>query len=237
MNERSNRELLTARQLAERGDTTVRTVHYYVSEGLLPPPEGTTRSAAYTTAHLARLRIIAALRAEGLSLAAIRVRIEQLGDDDVRELLRTLDRYADEIDAGEVTVLGLIEAAVVIQTAPPSSLLDAPASAPPALSAPAPLEDVPPPESARAYVERMLRRVEEPSTSYRRRESHVRPKQRPETWHHFAIDDGIEIRVREDRLRPERREIEAFIDSVHDIARRSVARRNKADQDTKGNTP
>ena len=47
---------LSARELAELAGTTVRTIHYYASEGLLPAPSGATRAATYTAAHLARLR-------------------------------------------------------------------------------------------------------------------------------------------------------------------------------------
>lgn len=218
-------EQLSARELAERGDTTVRTVHYYVSEGLLPPPEGATRSAVYGGAHLARLRIISALRSEGLSLAAIRSRMDQLSDEDVAAVLQTLQRFDDEIRAGEVTVLGFIEAAVVQQASEPEALPYMTRDAPPMLSAPPP-EPAAHPDSARAYVDRILRRESTPQSIQRQRESHVLPKQRPETWHHFTIEDGIEIRVREDRLRPERRQVETFIDSVRDTARRSFRRRN-----------
>lgn len=216
---------LSARELAERGDTTVRTVHYYVSEGLLPPPEGATRSAVYSNAHLARLRIIAALRSEGLALAAIRSRLTQMSDADVAEVLQTLERFDAEIRAGDVTALGLIEAAIVDQVNDTDTLPQIPRSAPAMYSEPAPQTDAAP-DSARAYVDRLLRREHTPSAIPRSREAHVLPKQRPETWHHFTVDDGIEVRIREDRLRPERRQVEAFIDAVRDIARRSFRRRN-----------
>src|SRR5574338_1010843 len=66
------------RELAEQAGTTVRTIHYYISEGLLPPPSGATRSATYSDAHLARLRLIGPLRDEGLALASIRQRLAPL---------------------------------------------------------------------------------------------------------------------------------------------------------------
>jgi DNA-binding transcriptional MerR regulator len=214
-----------ARDLAEKAETTVRTIHYYVSEGLLPPPEGTTRNALYGPAHLARLKIIAALRTEGLSLAAIRSRLNLLSEEGVVEVLQTLDRYDDEISTGDVTALGLIEAAVVDQSSETQANETGDRQAPVMLSRSMPLPESSPPDSAREYVDRMLNRSEAPRQAPSRREAHVRPKRPPETWHHFSIEDGIDIRVRDDRLRPERRQIEAFIESVRDLARRTNRRR------------
>ena len=225
MNIPDKHEQLSARELAEQGETTVRTVHYYVSEGLLPPPEGATRNAVYGSKHLARLRIISALRSEGLALAAIRSRLTQMSDEDVAEVLQTLERFDAEIRAGDVTALGLIEAAIVDRANDTATLPQISQSAPAMYSVPAPEPDASP-DSARAYVDRLLRRERPPSSIPRSRESHVLPKQRPETWHHFTVDDGIEERIREDRLRPERRQVEAFIDAVRDIARRNFRRRN-----------
>lgn len=216
-------EQFNARDLAERAGTTVRTVHYYVSEGLLPPPEGATRNALYGMQHLARLRIISALRAEGLSLAAIRSRLALLDDPAVLDILQTLERFEADVQAGDVTVLGLIEAAVVDQS---SSIDSLPNLAPPILEAPTPYGEAASDDSARAYVDRMLSRSGAPPPLRSRREAHVQPKQPPQTWHHFTIEDGIELRVRDDRLRPELRRIEAFIDTVRDLARRSIRRRD-----------
>jgi DNA-binding transcriptional MerR regulator len=214
-----------ARDLAEQAETTVRTVHYYVSEGLLPPPEGTTRNALYGQSHLARLKIIAALRAEGLSLAAIRSRLDLLSDEGVVEVLQTLERYDDELSTGDVTVLGLIEAAVVDQSSE-TQIVESLDRRPPAmLSRSMEVAESGPPDSARDYVDRMLNRPDMAGRVSSRREAHVRPKRPPETWHHFSIEDGIDIRVRDDRLRPERRQVETFIESVRDLARRTNRRR------------
>jgi len=213
-----------ARELAKQAETTVRTIHYYVAEGLLPPPEGTTRNALYGSAHLARLKVIAALRVEGLSLAAIRSRLHLLSDEGVVEVLQTLERYDDELSTGDVTALGLIEAAVVDQSSDAQSDMVSERPAPAMLSRSLPPAISSPPDSAREYVDRMLNRSESPGQTSSRREAHVRPKRPPETWHHFSIEDGIDIRVRDDRLRPERRQIETFIESVRDLARRANRR-------------
>jgi DNA-binding transcriptional MerR regulator len=217
---------LSARELAEHGNTTVRTVHYYVSEGLLPPPEGATRNALYGRAHLARLRIISALREEGLSLAAIRSRLARLNDERVIGVLETLDRFEEDIAAGEVTALGLIEATLVDEPNEVTTLADMAPDTRMMMSTPSPPEESSTPQSARAYVERVLSRSDTSPPGPTRRDAPVRPTAPTETWHHFTIDDGIEIRIREDRLRADRRQIEAFVQTIRDLARRSARHRD-----------
>ena len=108
---------LSARELAELAGTTVRTIHYYASEGLLPAPSGATRAATYTAAHLARLRLIGALRDEGLSLAGIRVRLAPLNDAQALAVVEAFDRHLATGGATPVSPLGLIDAAVSTQIA------------------------------------------------------------------------------------------------------------------------
>ena len=62
-------------ELAALAGATRRTVRYYISQGLLPAPEGTGRGARYGDEHLARLRLIRKLQARHLPLAEIRSRL------------------------------------------------------------------------------------------------------------------------------------------------------------------
>src|SRR5688572_3160786 len=62
-------------ELADRAGTTVRTIRYYVAEGLLPAPAGSGPRSEYTDDHLARLGAIRALKARYLPLAEIRRRL------------------------------------------------------------------------------------------------------------------------------------------------------------------
>jgi DNA-binding transcriptional MerR regulator len=59
-------------ELARRAGTTVRSVRFYISQGLLNGPAGAGRAASYDDEHLARLQRILALRRRGLPLAEIR---------------------------------------------------------------------------------------------------------------------------------------------------------------------
>ena len=62
-------------ELAERAGVTQRTIRYYVSEGLLPPPAGRGQRRAYNEAHLQQLERIQHLKAAYLPLHEIRRRL------------------------------------------------------------------------------------------------------------------------------------------------------------------
>ncbi|MGW1074687.1 MerR family transcriptional regulator [Streptomyces sp. NPDC002537] len=63
---------LTVDELAARAGVTVRTVRFYGTRGLLPPPEiGPRRVGRYGPQHLSRLALIEELQRQGLTLAAI----------------------------------------------------------------------------------------------------------------------------------------------------------------------
>ncbi|MFE5401689.1 MerR family transcriptional regulator [Streptomyces sp. NPDC056580] len=65
-------QALTIDELAARAGVTVRTVRFYGSRGLLPPPEiGPRRVGRYGPGHEARLALIEELQQQGMTLAAI----------------------------------------------------------------------------------------------------------------------------------------------------------------------
>jgi DNA-binding transcriptional MerR regulator len=82
-----DRERLSLAELTEEAEVSVRTVRYYIGEGLLPPPEGSGPGSAYGRGHLDRLRLIQRLKAAYLPLKEIRRRLAGLSDDDVGALL------------------------------------------------------------------------------------------------------------------------------------------------------
>jgi DNA-binding transcriptional MerR regulator len=77
----------------------VRTVRFYIAEGLLPGPGARGRGAGYTEEHLFRLRLIRRLADRHVPLAEMRARLAYLSLDDVRALLAEEDRRAVHLDA------------------------------------------------------------------------------------------------------------------------------------------
>jgi DNA-binding transcriptional MerR regulator len=92
----------TVDEVADLTGTTVRTIRWYQSEGLLPSPRRSGRVAVYDAEHVARLESIRDLQAHGLTLTAIR---------------RLLDRAPG---SAATTALAFVKAAVA-QTAEPGA--------------------------------------------------------------------------------------------------------------------
>ncbi|GGU22801.1 MerR family transcriptional regulator [Streptomyces lavendofoliae] len=73
---------LTVDELAARAGVTVRTIRFYGTRGLLPPPViGPRRVGHYGVEHLSRLALIEELQHQGMTLAAIERYLEQLPPD------------------------------------------------------------------------------------------------------------------------------------------------------------
>jgi DNA-binding transcriptional MerR regulator len=139
-------ERITLGELTATADVSVRTVRYYIDEGLLPPPEGSGPGSAYTQGHLDRLRLIQRLKEAYLPLKEIRRRLSGLSDDEVRRLLAADDKrvapiaapesetFYDESLAGARDYLALMESGEQYRTEPMA--LQFPAAAAPLEAAP-----------------------------------------------------------------------------------------------------
>lgn len=72
---------LTVEQLAQETGMSVRNIRNHQSRGLLPPPEVRARIGYYGPTHVARLRLIQEMQAEGFKLSAISRLIGEHGAD------------------------------------------------------------------------------------------------------------------------------------------------------------
>lgn len=77
----SSEATLTVEQLAYETGMSVRNIRNHQSRGLLPPPEVRARVGYYGPEHVARLRLIQEMQAEGFKLSAISRLIGQHGAD------------------------------------------------------------------------------------------------------------------------------------------------------------
>ena len=59
-------------ELAKEAGVTKRTIHYYISKGLLMPPMGNGVNSVYNDSHLERLNLIKQLQSEYMPLNKIR---------------------------------------------------------------------------------------------------------------------------------------------------------------------
>lgn len=72
---------LTVDELAARTGLTVRTVRFYATEGLLPPPRRRGRVAYYDARHRLRLDLIRTLQEHGYTLSAIQRVLARIPED------------------------------------------------------------------------------------------------------------------------------------------------------------
>jgi len=79
----------TLEELCRQAGVTVRTVRYYISEGLLPPPHGQGLAARYGNQHLQRLLAIAHLKEQYLPLREIRRVLGGLDETGIAALARS----------------------------------------------------------------------------------------------------------------------------------------------------
>lgn len=91
---------LLIHELAERAGISVRTIRYYIEEGLLPQPNYQGKYSYYTPNYLDRLELIRRLKESYLPLREIREIMGALTDDEVRLKLKeqplTSQKLGDE---------------------------------------------------------------------------------------------------------------------------------------------
>jgi DNA-binding transcriptional MerR regulator len=190
-------ERLTLGELTAAADVSVRTVRYYIAEGLLPPPEGSGPASAYTQGHLDRLRLIQRLKEAYLPLKEIRRRLSGLSDDEVRSVLAANDHRSatvtsstfeprfDESLAGARDYLALLESREQYRTEPLA--LQFPTAAAPLEAALEGSDFMPEPAPSRGPRAAGIAA----SMSPRRDESAARPG--TDLWHRIPLGDEAEL--------------------------------------------
>lgn len=73
-------ETFDLKTLSAETGVAPRTVHFYVQQGLLPPPLGAGRAARYTAVHRDRLTLIRRLQDQHQPLAEIRKHLDRIPD-------------------------------------------------------------------------------------------------------------------------------------------------------------
>ena len=165
-------------ELAKQAGVSVRTIRYYLNEGLLPPPETKGRYASFGEEYLDLLELIRRLKEAYLPLKEIRERVAGLSHEQVRVLLAELDqegkepeKYLPSIQAKEVHFM---RDASVKQNLSKEIKMKKELS------------------SALEYVNQVLN-TQDASTRYQQPSMGVR---QGETWQRIRIVPGVELHVR-----------------------------------------
>ncbi len=73
-------------EISDQSSLPRRTIHFYVQQGLLPPPEGAGVGTRYSETHLLCLQIIPLLKRKGQKLDQIRASLKDLDESGLRVL-------------------------------------------------------------------------------------------------------------------------------------------------------
>lgn len=87
-------------EVAEKAGVSTRTIRYYISEGLLPPPSNRGRYSYYDPAYIDLIRLIRQLKDSFLPLKEIKMLVQDITPERVQELLQssaTLRRLQQEV--------------------------------------------------------------------------------------------------------------------------------------------
>jgi DNA-binding transcriptional MerR regulator len=179
---------LTIEELAERVDIPVRTVRYYIAEGLLPGPEGRGKATTYSDEHLQRLRLIRLLSNQHRPLAEIHQLLNRLSLDEVKALLAEEEQRARELEPASQPPQPREYIAALLRNAQASRLAAQNAPVSPNMPTPAPASPASPPPG----MPERQKRVRESPSAYR-----SAPASSPEAWKRWQLAPGVELHIKE----------------------------------------
>lgn len=129
---------LTIEELAERAGVPVRTIRYYIAEGLLPGPGTRGKAAVYDERHWLRLRLIRRLVDQRVPLATIKTRLAGLSLVEIRALLEEEEQRSTTLAQAAQAPSPRDYIAALLRTAAAAGSSPSRPVPPPSIPAPAP---------------------------------------------------------------------------------------------------
>lgn len=184
-------EEYTIEDLAKRSGLPVRTVRYYMQQGLVPGPDTAGKYASYSSRHLDHLRMIQRLKGLHLPLKEISHLITNMSVEDMRHVLHFQEvlAFSDENSTGKTNLK---------KNSDITSAMDYI-------------------EGLAQRQGRVKRIAEEPTMQYVLSEPNPAPSTQPERWSKIRLAEGVELNVREQESRALRKEIALLIESAKRI--------------------
>lgn len=193
-------EGLLISELAQKSGVTVRTIRYYIQEGLLPQPDTRGRYSVYDEDYLARLELIQRLKDAFLPLKEIKRRIENLTDQEIKQLLAlSSDDFKQKLSEDNIPEMHEITEGSSDALSYIARILDAHNE-----------------DDERTRVQspsRRLNRPPEPRPYDIRRESR---------WQRIEIMPGIELHIREHLLKRYKTNIEMAVQEIANIFKNTI---------------
>jgi DNA-binding transcriptional MerR regulator len=201
--------IFTIEQLATASGVNVRTIRYYIAEGLLHGPGARGKNAVYTEQHLLRLKLVRLLVEQRVPLSEIRERLAALSPGDIRSLLseetqrQTSLRRAAEAPSPKSYINRLLERSRVYPSHPAEPAVSACSPAPsllPSASPPVPsmLRSVPlalPAVTPNAGSPDTARKRASPEAA-RETADELADETTEDRWRRIALVPGLELHVK-----------------------------------------
>lgn len=196
---------LSIEELARQADVPVRTIRYYITEGLLPGPGSRGKNAVYSEEHLLRLLLIRRLTEQHVPLVEIRSRVAVLSLSDIRDLLKREGRRAAEQQRVAKAESPKDYVSSLLRSARSRRLGEEPEQfAEPLLAAP-------PPPAAPAEQAGLFARLRTGAEQLHR---HYESQPHPETLLRFELAPGVNLEVRQEDYERQRDLVEQLIDTA-----------------------
>jgi len=168
-------------ELARKANVSVRTIRFYIAEGLLPAPQPRGRFSIYDEDALLRLQVIRYLKDAFLPLREIRERLAGLSTGEVRELLTTLEQTPTVRNMSNISAVDYIDQITERNQAPRAKMA----------------------ESVKPFSPLMQRAIPimpEPQ-----------PVPQAEKWRHYRISPGVIVLVNESLDRAAEKKLEELL--------------------------
>jgi DNA-binding transcriptional MerR regulator len=186
-----DKESYLINQLAERAGVTVRTIRYYVNEGLLPSPQTKGRYSAYDEDYLYRIKLIKFYKESYLPLSRIRELLDEMSPEEIKASVEKYEKEPPEFNLPPTPenlnrVEENLSARNYLRKIDPSIYHDS-----------MELSDM-----AHASVPQAAKRMIDPGPSHE------------PSWKRVEVAEGIELLIREDIYRRRRQELEILLDRL-----------------------
>ena len=165
---------LNINELSARTGVPVRTIHYYLAEGILPSPGARGKAARYGEEIVLRLRLVRRLVEQRMPLADIKARLSGLPADDMRRLLDEDDRRQSRLE--QAAMAGSPREYLAARMEPARSTLPA------------------------ASARRRAQLVQRTPPLYQTREVPPAAPPRAETWSRWQLAPGVELHASQSGL-------------------------------------
>jgi DNA-binding transcriptional MerR regulator len=173
-----NSEEFLIGELAEKAGVSVRTIRYYVSEGLLPSPQTRGRYTVYDEEYLERIRLIKRLKDAFLPIKEIRGMLDTKTPQEIEEFLKIYEENRPAVS----DALSYIAALKGISK--PNQIFEKRMSS---MEAPEP----PPADS----TPRFSPSIDEPKKKAETQRSGLQESPYAEQFYRFIIQPGVELHV------------------------------------------